>query len=270
MVIDLQKCVGCGACALACKTENNTQGRGRGQTFNWADFANQEKGTFPNPGYSAIPVRCNHCSDPECIKPCPKPQALYKSEEGLTLYNYRYCIQCKKCQDKCPYSAIDVDKENAPYSVISFNEVGFPTHEDFRDQTEMIKGCTASGAEVAQAAGALPPHKTEFTFKDKQKPLDSKLSRGKGELLDVRADGWIEKCTFCVHRIRNGEAPACVTACPAQARVAGDIKDSASEISKLLSKHQARRLKNNKGEFLAEGEKGTQPNVYYIRNFNKA
>jgi len=270
MVVDLQKCVGCGACALACKTENNTQGRARGQTFNWADFSFTEKGTFPNISHSTFPVRCNHCSDPECIKPCPKPQALYKSEEGLTLYNYRYCIQCKKCQEKCPYSALDVEKESAAYSVISFNAIGGPTHDRYRDESEMIKGCTASGATVAAAVGAIPPHKNEYKFKDKGKPLDPKLSRGRGELVDVRSGGWVEKCTFCVHRIRNNEVPNCVAACPAKARTAGDINDPASEISKLLKKHKPVRLKNNKGEFLAEAEKGTQPNMYYIRSFKKS
>jgi Fe-S-cluster-containing dehydrogenase component len=64
MVIDLQKCVGCGACALACKTENNTQDRTNGQTFNWADFIHRTEGKFPNVNYTAMPVLCNHCSNP--------------------------------------------------------------------------------------------------------------------------------------------------------------------------------------------------------------
>ena len=67
MVIDLQKCVGCGACALACKTENNTQARARGQSFNWADFAYKTDGTFPDVKFTAIPVRCNHCSETEGV-----------------------------------------------------------------------------------------------------------------------------------------------------------------------------------------------------------
>lgn len=269
MVIDMQKCVGCGACALACKTENNTQGRNRGQTFNWADFYIKEEGTFPNVKAETIPTRCNHCTDPECIKGCPKPQALYKSEEGLTLFNYKYCIQCKKCQEKCPYSAKDVDKEHVQYSVISYNEVGVEINEFYKDKSEMIKGCTASGASVSQAAGATPPNRNEYTFKDDKNPRDPKLSRGKGEMKDVRTGGWVEKCTFCIHRIRNGEEPYCVIACPAKARIAGDINDPSSDASKLLKKYKAVHLKNNKGEYLKEGEKGTQPNNYYIRSYKK-
>ncbi|WP_198134510.1 4Fe-4S binding protein [Geotalea uraniireducens] len=71
MVIDLQKCVGCGACALACKTENNTQARANGQTYNWADFIYKEEGKFPKVSFTAIPVLCNHCSDAPCVKACP-------------------------------------------------------------------------------------------------------------------------------------------------------------------------------------------------------
>ena len=63
MVIDLQRCVGCGACALACKTENNTRERVNGQTFNWADFIVKTEGSFPKPRIVTMPVLCNHGTD---------------------------------------------------------------------------------------------------------------------------------------------------------------------------------------------------------------
>lgn len=266
MVIDLQKCVGCGACAIACKTENNTQTRARGQSFNWADFTYKTEGTFPEVTYAAIPVRCNHCSEPECMKQCPKPKALYKTEEGITMFNYRYCIQCKKCQDDCPYSARNVDKAKVAYSVISYNEIDVKTHDFYRDKTVLIKGCTSAPVDLAGKEGA-PPYRHAYTFKDDRNPLNPKESRGRGEVKDVRTDGWVEKCDFCIHRLRNKEKPYCVESCPAGARIVGNIDDAGSEVSQLIKKHKPMRLKNNKGEWLKDGEKGTKPNVYYIRSF---
>ena len=268
MVIDLMKCTGCGACALACKTENNTQMKARGQTFNWADFMHKTEGTFPNVKYASFPVRCNHCSEPKCIEPCPEPKALYKTEEGITMYNYKYCIQCKKCLKECPYSSEDVDKNKAAYSVISWNEVGVKTHDFYRDKNELIKGGTSSPAEVA--GKAIPPHKHEYSFKDDKPPLKGQKSRGRGDVADVRSDGWVDKCHFCIHRIRKGDEPYCVVSCPSKARIVGDINDPNSEVSQLIKKHKPMRLKNNKGEFLKdeEIEKSTKPNMYYIKSYS--
>ncbi|MDP2279676.1 MAG: hypothetical protein Q8K51_15815, partial [Nitrospirota bacterium] len=83
----------------------------------------------------------------------------------------------------------------------------------------------------------------------------------------VREKGKVEKCIFCEHRVLNGELPNCVVACPAKARTFGDQSDPNSEISQLIKKHKAAQLKNNKGDLLKAAEKGTQPNVFYIRAF---
>ncbi|MDH4027403.1 MAG: 4Fe-4S dicluster domain-containing protein [Nitrospirota bacterium] len=269
MVIDLQKCVGCGSCALACKTENNTQTKERGQTFNWADFIYSMEGKFPDVRYSAMPVLCNHCDEPKCKDRCPEPKALYKTEDGITMYNNKYCIQCKKCQEDCPYSVLDVDKENVQYSVISFNEVGKATHDLYKSGTELIKGGTSSPAGIAKAVKATPPYKHEYEFRDEKKPRDSKESKGKGQVRDVRADGWIDKCHFCIHRVRRGEDPYCVVSCPARARIFGDADDPRSEVSQLIKKYKPLQLKNNKGELLKQRDEkdSTKPNVYYIRSF---
>lgn len=256
MVIDLRKCAGCGACGIACKMENNTPNRRNDQTFNWADYHVETGGTFPDVEFTFFPVLCNHCTDAPCVEMCPvNPKALFKSPEGITLRDDSRCIGCRICQSACPYSAREVSKAKVQYSVNSFNEFSAPTHPFWENSTELIPGCTGSGKSVAINAGATPPNLNMYTGVSYE---------------SVRRAGVMEKCMLCHHRIKEGENPWCVESCPSGARVVGDIDDPSSEASRLLAQHQAKRLKNNKGELLLAGDPSIKPNVYYINEFKTA
>lgn len=244
MVIDLNKCVGCGACAMACKNGNNTAASANGQTHNWADFQVEVSGTFPKVKYVNRPVLCNHCTDAACVKACPvTPKAMFKTKDGITMHNDERCIGCRACQEACPYSKMEVKGND--YSVISYNEEGKPYNPIYADKTEMIPGCTTSGAELA-AKGGNPPNRTAYDHPDYQ---------------DVRRSNITEKCTFCEHRVAKGKLPNCVKACPAKARIFGDISDKNSEIAMLVSYYKGTVLKP---------EKKTKPNVFYIRSYSAA
>jgi Fe-S-cluster-containing dehydrogenase component len=257
MVIDLSRCVGCGACAFACKAENNTRSRSEDQSFNWADFMMRTEGAFPNVTHQVIPVLCNHCSDPPCITICPgnkekagpgKPyKALYKTPEGITMHNPELCVGCGDCQKRCPYSFEKLDArslDGSTYSVISLNAMDEPTQPYWADKASVIPGCTASGAETAAKAGAPVPAMNKWAGKDVQ---------------PIRSDDCVEKCTFCYHRVLNGLQPACVEACPSHARIFGDQDDPNSKIAQILKKEKSFRLKE---------EAGTRPNVHYIGQYS--
>lgn len=257
MAIDLGKCVGCAACALACKTENNTEYDLTAQRrFNWADFLTSTEGTFAqnNVAFKVTPVLCNHCTDAPCVEICPvEPKAMFKTEDGITMHNQDRCIGCKKCQTACPYSARgEVELSEVQYSVISYNEFGIDTHSFYKNETEIIPNCTSNPKEIATLAGSIPPGKNEYTHSD---------------YVSVRRSDVVEKCIFCDHRVKNAQNPYCVDSCPSGARVFGDLDDSQSEISIALAEGYS-RLKNNKGEMLGAGEAGTNPNVFYIGGFN--
>ena len=68
-------------------------------------------------------------------------------------------------------------------------------------------------------------------------------------------DGYVDKCTFCLHRVKEGQQPACVAVCPTKCMYFGDVDDPNSEISRLLS---TRKLKT-----LAP-EAGTDPHIFYL------
>ena len=115
MLIDLGKCVGCGTCAIACKTENNTRHEDlvNGRKYNWADFHVAVTEAFPDTKFQATPVLCNHCgertiNDPPCVQICPVApdadgnKAIWKTDTGITMRDDSRCIGCQKCIEKSP------------------------------------------------------------------------------------------------------------------------------------------------------------------------
>jgi len=221
MVIDLDKCVGCQACSIACKAENNVphgspvEHERREAPF-WHRVISVSHGEYPSVGHDFIPMPRMHCEKAPCTTVCPA-KATYRREDGIVIQDFRRCIGCRYCIVACPYG------------VRSFN---------FKDQEEQ-----------------------EYHRPDP--PLDRE-HRGPWPF-PQRIRGVVEKCTFCFHRIDQGlkdgkkigteVVPACVEACPTQARIFGDLDDPESNVSEALASRSFFRLRE---------EMGTEPKVIYL------
>ena len=99
MAIDLSACVGCAACALACKLENQVPANNHRL---WIRLS--ESGSFPNLTLECRPEQCLHCENPPCVPVCPTG-ASYQTDEGLVLVDAEKCISCGACIAACPYDA---------------------------------------------------------------------------------------------------------------------------------------------------------------------
>ncbi|MCF6246022.1 MAG: 4Fe-4S dicluster domain-containing protein [Desulfobacula sp.] len=226
MVIDLQRCTGCSACSISCRNENNVP-----DGIYWANKITETSGVFPNVRYHYIPTLCNHCENAPCVRGCPT-RAMHKLENGITMHNPKKCIGCKYCEFNCPYG------------VIYFNWT--QPHKPWKNNNKVLDGTTSPKEEVKKVGGKTIPYYNP---------------EREDTLPGIRQKGVVEKCTFCDHRVRRGKLPRCVDACPADARIFGDMNDPDSKVRQLLGKFRPFRLRE---------QIGTEPHVFYIKNFNPA
>jgi MoCo/4Fe-4S cofactor protein with predicted Tat translocation signal len=248
MSIDLNRCVGCSACMLACQSENNVPIVGkeqikRGREMHWLRIDRYYSGrpsapkgdplaiknfleTFQpekdqqfedwieNPQVVTQPMLCQHCEAAPCENVCPV-NATSHDQEGLNVMTYNRCVGTRYCSNNCPYKV-------RRFNYFDYNK---------RPIKELYWGPFA--------------HR-----KDDEWDL---LKMIKNPDVTVRMRGVMEKCTFCLQRIEQAKiaqkikagasgdvqvptdsfTTACAQACPAGAIVFGNLKDPESRVSQL-------------------------------------
>jgi molybdopterin-containing oxidoreductase family iron-sulfur binding subunit len=221
MSIDMNACIGCNACAVACQAENNIPVVGKKQSdmhrgMNWIRIDRYFKGNAEDPNIEVVyqPMMCQQCENAPCEQVCPVGATVHDSE-GLNTMVYNRCIGTRYCSNNCPYKVrrfnyFDYHAQD-PMQIWGKPYLNIPDQQDL-EQVNKIK------------AMVFNPEVT------------------------VRMRGVMEKCTYCVQRIhkatiakradggdiKDGDiATACQQACPTQAIVFGDLNDKSSKVSKL-------------------------------------
>jgi len=251
LVIDLNSCIGCGACVTSCSSENNVPVVGkdevrRSREMHWiridryyssdmndekakeekkgtvAMFTEMEKPSSENPQVVFQPVMCQHCNHAPCETVCPVAATTH-SMEGLNQMAYNRCIGTRYCANNCPYK------------VRRFNWFKYSDNNQFDFNMNNDLGKMVLNPDVV-----------------------------------VRSRGVMEKCSLCVQNIQAGKlkakkegktikdgdiTTACASACPTNAIVFGDLNDENSMITK--------QSKDERSYHLLE-EVGTQTNVHYL------
>ena len=99
MTVDINRCVGCQTCTIACKHANDTV-----PGIQWRKVLDVESGKFPDVERLFMVVGCQHCNEPPCVPVCPTG-ATKQREDGLVTMDYDRCIGCASCAVACPYQA---------------------------------------------------------------------------------------------------------------------------------------------------------------------
>ncbi|MBI5376239.1 MAG: 4Fe-4S dicluster domain-containing protein [Candidatus Schekmanbacteria bacterium] len=222
MVIDLDKCTGCGACIIACNSENNIglsdpQLFREGRSIRWMDILTIEEGEYPDVKKKIMPRPCFHCDKPPCTKVCPV-RATYKGDGGLVGQIYPRCIGCRYCTTACPYTVRYFDWY-VPY---------WPS--------EMM--ATLNPDVSVRPKGVV--EKCSFCHHRWQKAKE--LARSENR--DMREDDYV---------------PACVESCPGKAMYFGDLDNPQHRVTVLSKSRRASRLLEDLGTepkvyYLLKGE----------------
>ncbi len=254
MSIDLNSCIGCGACTVACTSENNVAVVGKSEVMrshemHWLRidryFATYRDNTgadnLDDLNVVFMPMLCQHCDNAPCENVCPV-NATNHSSEGLNQMTYNRCIGTRYCANNCPYK------------VRRFNWADYMGADSFPDNQREVLGDAVMMMNDDLTRMVLNPDVT------------------------VRSRGVIEKCSFCVQRLQEGKLKAkkenrpletgadgkwdiktaCQQACPTNAIVFGNVHDKKSPVSVIRNEEQTNRL------FYVLEEIHVLPNVNYL------
>jgi Fe-S-cluster-containing dehydrogenase component len=216
MVIDTRKCVGCHACTIACVAENKLP-----PGVVYRPVIEEEIGTYPNVTRRFMPKPCMQCDQPPCVPVCPV-NATYKNDEGVVVIDYEQCIGCRYCITACPYASRTFD-------------TGGTYTEGMPDAVGPIVGVSAAD--------------------DYERAANYEYGEAHARAHEESPIGNVRKCHFCLHRVRVGMLPECVTTCIGRATLFGDANDPDSVVTQLIARNNVVRLKE---------EMGTEPRVYYL------
>lgn len=153
---DMEACIGCRTCQIACKDKNNLQ---LGVLFR--RVKSFETGVFPKPDSYNYSSTCNHCKEATCVKGCPTG-AMHFGEDGTVQHDDSLCIGCKYCIWNCPYAV--------PQYLEEKNMVGkCDSCKDLRDKGEnpaCVDACLMRCLEFGDLDELAAKHKTNPLIKD--------------------------------------------------------------------------------------------------------
>ena len=109
---DIDRCVGCLACSVACKVVNDVPiGNFWNKTLRVGPFPKPGgSGQYPDVTHYFLNIQCQHCANPECVHVCPT-EASYKAADGTVQIDKSKCIGCQFCVMACPYGVRSLNKE---------------------------------------------------------------------------------------------------------------------------------------------------------------
>jgi molybdopterin-containing oxidoreductase family iron-sulfur binding subunit len=226
MVVDLNKCIGCGDCVVACNAENNIPIVGKdqvlvGREMQWLRVDRYYSGDVDDPAISNQIMLCQQCDNAPCENVCPVAATTH-SPDGLNQMVYNRCVGTRYCSNNCPYK------------VRRFNYFNYRDHYNNSYQQSNLLSLVYNPEVTVRSRGVM--EKCTFCIQ---------------RIMDARSNAIEEHIQFKGSAVKT----ACQEACNTNAIKFGDSNDKTSEIYKLRTHDLA---------YYVLEDVNTRPNVTYL------